>query len=95
MITKLRTSFFPDDDIHFFNEDSGNVTFPNDETDILSIDVNSTNLDEVNFDEDHPETIIHANLIAWRNKLKQRKSFKNNISKELMPVAQHQTRWRG
>ena len=32
-------------------------------------------------------------LSTWRNNLKQRKLFKKEISKELMPVAWHPTRW--
>ena len=32
--------------------------------DILSVGRDNINLDDVNFDEDDPETIIHARLIA-------------------------------
>ena len=42
----------------------------------LSVDLNNINLDDVNFDEDNPETIIHVRLIAWSNRFKQRKAFK-------------------
>ena len=31
---------------------------------ILSADLNNTNLDEVNFDEDYPKTIINVRLLA-------------------------------
>ena len=54
---------------------------------IVSVDLNNINIDHVNFDEDNPETIIHVRLMAWYNKLKQRKAFKKDKSKELMPVA--------
>ena len=37
---------------------------------------NNISLDDNNFDEDDPETIIHVRLIAWRNRFKQRKTFK-------------------
>ena len=37
---------------------------------ILSVDFDKINLDDVNFDEGDPETIIHARLIAWRNRFK-------------------------
>ena len=32
---------------------------------ILSVDLNNINLDDVNFDEDDPETITHVRLMAW------------------------------
>ena len=32
--------------------------------DILSIDRNNINLDDTNYDEDDPETIIHIRLLA-------------------------------
>ena len=35
---------------------------------ILRIDLNVINLDDVNFDQDDPETIIHIRLINWHNK---------------------------
>ena len=60
---------------------------------ILSVDLNKINLNDVNFDEDDPETIIHNKLLAWRNKFKQRKEFTKDKSKRLMPVAWHPTRW--
>ena len=31
---------------------------------ILSVVLNNINLDDVNFDEDDPETIVHASLMA-------------------------------
>ena len=61
--------------------------------DIPSVDLININLDDVNFDEDDPETIIHVILIAWCNRFKQSKAFKKDLRKELMAVAWHQTRW--
>ena len=87
IIKNLHNALFTDNDILFFAEDSGNVTFSSDEIGILNVDLNNINLYDVNFDEDDPETIIHARLMAWHNRLKQRKAFKKDISKELMPVA--------
>ena len=52
--------FFANNDIFFFDEDSGNVTFSSDEMGILCIDLNNVNVDDINFDEDDPETIIHV-----------------------------------
>ena len=93
MIKKLHNALLADDDILFFDEDSGNVIFSSDEMGIFSVDFNNINLDNVNFDKDDPKTIIHVRLITWYNRLKQRKSFKTDMSKELMPVAWHPTRW--
>ena len=62
---------------------------------VLSVDLDKINLDNVNFDEDDPETIRHVRyvrLIAWHNIFKQCKPFKKEISKELMPVAWNPTR---
>ena len=60
---------------------------------ILSIDLNNINLDDVNFDRDDLETIIHVRLMAWHNRLKQRKAFKKELTKKLMPLVQRPTRW--
>ena len=35
---------------------------------ILNIDLNNINLDDTNYDEDDPETIIHIRLLAWQIK---------------------------
>ena len=74
MIKKLHNTLFTDDDILFFDEDSGNVRFSSDEMDIPSVDLININLDDVNFDEDNPDLIIliHIRLMAWRNRYKQR-----------------------
>ena len=32
---------------------------------ILSIDINNINLDDTNYDEGDPETVIHIRLLAW------------------------------
>ena len=52
-----------------FNEDSDNVTFSISEMGIVSINLNNVNLDN-NFDEDNPDTIILATLLAWHSKFK-------------------------
>ena len=49
MIKKLHNDLFPGDDIDFLNENSDNVTFSKDEMGILSVVLNNTNLDGVNF----------------------------------------------
>ena len=92
-IKKIDDDLLSNDDIIFVNEDSINVTFVSDEMGILSVDLNDINLDNVNFDEDNLETIIHVRLMVWCNRFKQRKTFKKDITKELMSVAWHPTRW--
>ena len=64
MIKKIHKALFPGDDIDFFNEHPGNVTFSKDEMGIFSVVLDNVNLDDVNFDEDDPETIIHVRLMA-------------------------------
>ena len=53
----------------------------------LNVDLNNINLDDINFDEDDPESIIHVRLMTWCYRFKQRKALKKNINKGLMPVA--------
>ena len=60
---------------------------------ILNADLNNFNLDDVNFDEDDPETIINVKLLTWSDRFEQCKALKKEISKELSPVARHPTRW--
>ena len=96
MITKkkLHNASFAEDNILCFDEDSANATFSSGEMGILSVDLNNIYLDDVNFDYEYDsETIIHVKLIAWGNRFKQRKTFKKEPSKELMPVVWHPTRW--
>ena len=85
MIKKLNNALFADIDILFLDEDSGNVTFSSDEMGILSAGLNNINDDDVNFDED--ETTIRVRLMAWRNRLKQYKAFKKDISQRLILLA--------
>ena len=55
---------------NFFDEDFAKVPFFANEMGILSVDVDITNLDDVDFYEDDPEAIIYVRLFAWRNNLK-------------------------
>ena len=81
IIKKLHDALFANQYTIFINEDSINVTFRADEMDIVSVDLDKINIDDVNFDEDDPETIIHVRVMAWHNRFKQRKAFKKDISK--------------
>ena len=70
---KLYNALFAGDDILFFDEDSGHVTFSSDEMGILSVDLNNIKPGDTNFYEDDPKTIIHVRLLASYDRLKQRK----------------------
>ena len=54
---------------------------------------NNINLDDTNYEEDDPDTIILIRLLAWHIKFEKPKDFKKKISEELMPVAWHPKRW--
>ena len=67
------TALYTDDNIHNFNEDSGDVIFSCNEMGIVSIDLN---LDDTNYNKDDTETIIHVRLLAWYIKFEKRKALK-------------------
>ena len=92
-IKKLFTDFYADENILYFNEDSSNVVLNYNEMGILNIDFNCINLDDNNFDEDNPYTIIHVRLLVWGNKFEKCKTLKKELNEELMPVARHPNRW--
>ena len=73
-----------------FYEDSDDAT---NEVGILSIDFDYINLDDTNYDEDDPETIIPIRLLAWPIKFEKCKAHKKKISKELMSIAWHSKPW--
>ena len=44
---------------------------------ILAVDLDKINLDEDNnFDQDHPDTIIHVRLLGWRSNFEKCKALK-------------------
>ena len=45
---------------------------------ILNIDLNNINLDDTNYEEDHPDTIILVRLLAWYIKFEKRKALKKD-----------------
>ena len=57
------------------------------------IEFNNIKPDDVNFDEDDAETIINVRPMAWHNELKQLEVFQKDISKEIMRVAWHPTKY--
>ena len=64
MIKKLLTVLYADDDIFFFDEYSDDAIFFCNQMGILRVDVNDINLNDTDYDEDDPETIIHIRLLA-------------------------------
>ena len=93
MIKKLLTALHADDNILYFNEDSCDAIFSCNKTGIFSIDLNNINLNDANYDEDDPETIIHIRTLAWHIKFEKHKALKKKLKKELMLVAWHPRRW--
>ena len=55
---------------------------------ILSVNLNNINLDDTNYEEDDPGTVILIRLLAWHIKLE-----KYKISGELILLAWHPKRW--
>ena len=76
MIKKRLPALYADENILYFNEDSGNVTFCCNEMGILSVNLNNINLDDTNYEEDDPDTIILIRLLAWHIKFEKRKELK-------------------
>ena len=66
---------YPDENILYFDEDSGNVVFNCNGMGILNIDLNNINLDN-HFDEDNRDTVILVRLLAWYIKFEKRKALK-------------------
>ena len=52
--------------IIYFNDNSGNVTFSCNKMGILSIDLNNINFDN-SYDDDDPETIIYVRPFTWHS----------------------------
>ena len=75
MIKKPFTALYADENILYFDEDSGNVVFNCNGMGILNIDLNNINLDN-HFDEDNRDTIILVRLLAWYIKFEKRKALK-------------------
>ena len=93
MIKKLVADLYADEHLLCFNEDSSNAAFNYNEMNILNIDLKCINLDDNNFNEDEPDTIIHVRLLAWYNKFEKRKALKKELNEKLIPVVWHFNRW--
>ena len=63
MIKGLYNALYADENILYFNQDSGNLVFSCNEMDVFNIDLNNINLDN-NFDKDDPDTIVLIKLLV-------------------------------
>ena len=66
---------YVDENILYFNQDSGDAVFNCNEMGIHNIDLNNINLNN-NFDEDDPDNIILIRLLAWHIRFEKRKGPK-------------------
>ena len=95
MLEKLRNVVLSIYDIELDDIELDTVAFFIDGTGIVTIDRNNIDLDNDNFDEDHPINIILLDLLLGvidLNNVKHVKKNKNNINKELLPIEWHPTR---
>ena len=76
MMENLIIALYSYKNIFYYNKDSGVNVPPCNEMDILGIYVNNIKLDDSNFDEDDPETIILVSILAWRINYGKRKALK-------------------
>ena len=93
MTKKLFTALHADDNRFYFNEDSGNIVFSCNEMGILSTYLHNINIDDTNFNENGPETIVRIRLLAWHIKFEKRKALKKELNEEIMPIPWHSKRW--
>ena len=63
MIERLLNALYVDDNVLYLDEDSGNVIFSCNKMGVLGIDLNNINLDDTNYDEGFPQTIIRIRLL--------------------------------
>ena len=77
IIKRLYTTVYTDEKILDFDEDFDNVIFNCNEMGILNKDRNCINLDDNNFDEDDPDTIIHVRYLAWHIEFEKLKKQSN------------------
>ena len=87
MIQKLLTALYTDDNIPCFNKDSGHFILFCNEMGIVSININSINLDDTNYNEDVSETISHVRFLAWHSKFEKHKALKKELNEDLMITA--------
>ena len=87
MIKNPFTALYTYDNILYFNEDSGNAVFSRNGMGILNIYLNNINLDDIDYNQDDPETIIYIRLLDCHIKFKKRKALKKELNEKLMSIA--------
>ena len=92
MIEKLFTALYADENILYFNVDSGDAVFNYNEIGIVNTDLNNISLDD-NFDGEDPNIIILIRLLAWHTNSEKRKELTKELNEELMLVAWDPKRW--
>ena len=75
MIKNLFTALYAEENILYFNEDPDNVIFNCNGMGILNMDLNNINLEDTNYEEDDPDTIILIRLLAWHIEFEKRKEL--------------------
>ena len=85
MIKKLFAALYANENILYFNEDSGDAVFNYNEMGIFNSDLNNISLGD-NFDEEDPYTVILVRLLAWHTRFENRKALKKELNEGLMPV---------
>ena len=85
MIKKLFAALYANENILYFNEDSGDAVFNYNEMGIANSDLNNISLDD-NFDEEDPDTVILVRLLVWHTRFENRKALKKELNEGLMPV---------
>ena len=86
MIKILFIALYADENILYFDKDSGNVVFDCNGMDILNINLSNINLPNNNYYKDDPDTIIYVRLLTWNIKFEKRKALKKELNEELMPI---------
>ena len=84
MIKNLFTALYTYDNILYFNEDSGNTVFSRNGMGILNIYLNNINLDDIDYNQDDPKTIIYIRLLDCHIKFKKCKALKKELNEKLM-----------
>ena len=81
MLEKLDNVVFSNDDIDVEVIESDIIAFFSNDMGLNAIVLNNINLDDDDFDEDDPTSIVLFRLIAWCNRFKQCKACKKRSMK--------------
>ena len=76
LIKKFFTYLYADENILYFDEDSGKVVFNYNGMHILNVDLNIISLDN-NLDENDPDATILIRNLAWHIKFEEQRELKN------------------